>query len=77
MTITELRHYMNKLLKYYKGGFNISTLKKKLKNRFNKQICESVFHCIKLIEVLQLEELKDICVVDMETKIVKSVTDSM
>ncbi|CAD2106980.1 hypothetical protein YYG_00881 [Plasmodium vinckei petteri] len=75
MTISELKLYMNKLLKYYKGGFNISTLKKKLKNRFNKQLCESVFHCIKLIEVLQLKELKDTCVVDSELKIVKSVHD--
>ncbi|ETB59612.1 hypothetical protein YYC_03049 [Plasmodium yoelii 17X] len=75
MTISELKLYMNKLLKYYKGGFNISTLKKKLKNRFNKQLCESVFHCIKLIEVLQLKELKDTCVVDSELKIVRSVHD--
>ncbi|CRH03941.1 conserved Plasmodium protein, unknown function [Plasmodium relictum] len=74
-TMDELRLYLNELLKYYKGGFNISTLKKKLKNRFNKQICESVFHCIKLIEVLQLDGLKDICTVDKESKIVKSAKD--
>ncbi|CRG95715.1 conserved Plasmodium protein, unknown function [Plasmodium gallinaceum] len=76
-TMDELRLYLNKLLKYYKGGFNISTLKKKLKNRFNKQICESVFHCIKLIEVLQLDELKDVCSVDKQSKIVKSAKDTL
>ncbi|SBS87487.1 conserved Plasmodium protein, unknown function [Plasmodium ovale] len=70
-TMDELKFYMNKLLKYYKGGFNISTLKKKLKSKFNKQLCESVFHCIKLIEVLQLDELKDVCVVDADLKMVK------
>ncbi|SBS89634.1 conserved Plasmodium protein, unknown function [Plasmodium malariae] len=74
-TIDELRFYLSKLLKYYKGGFNISTLKKKLKNRFNKQLCESVFHCIKLIEVLQLEQLKDVCIVDTQSKVVRSPSD--
>lgn len=73
-TIDELKYYIKALLKYYKGGFNISTLKKKMKTRFNKQICESVFHCIKLIEVLQLEELKDICVIDTDLKFICSAT---
>lgn len=71
-SMKELRYYMCELLKYHKGGFNISTLKKKLKTKFNKRICESVFHCIKLIDVLQLEELRDICVVDKELKFVRS-----
>ncbi|VWU51104.1 conserved protein, unknown function [Hepatocystis sp. ex Piliocolobus tephrosceles] len=71
-TMKELKYYMNMLLKYYKGGFNISTLKKKLKHKFNKQLCESAFHCIKLIEVLELDEMKDVCIVDKESKMVRS-----
>ncbi|GAW83020.1 hypothetical protein, conserved [Plasmodium gonderi] len=73
-SIDELKFYLNDILKCYKRGINISTLKGKMISNYNKRLCESVFHCVKLVELLQMEELRDICVVDMESRMLKSVS---
>ncbi|CAA9990409.1 conserved Plasmodium protein, unknown function [Plasmodium knowlesi strain H] len=72
-SMDELKFYLGAILKSHKRGINISTLKAKMLSSYNKRLCESVFHCVKLVELLQMEELKDICVVDMESRVLHAV----
>ncbi|ANQ10490.1 Uncharacterized protein PCOAH_00049340 [Plasmodium coatneyi] len=72
-SMEELKFYLGAILKSHKRGINISTLKGKMMNNYNKRLCESVFHCVKLVELLQMEELRDVCVVDMDSRILRAV----
>ncbi|EUD65929.1 hypothetical protein C922_03653 [Plasmodium inui San Antonio 1] len=72
-SMEELKFYLTAILKSHKRGINISTLKVKMMNIYNKRLCESIFHCVKLVELLQMEELRDVCVVDMESRVLRAV----
>ncbi|KJP89802.1 hypothetical protein AK88_00510 [Plasmodium fragile] len=72
-SMEELKFYLGAILKTHKRGINISTLKGKMMSNYNKRLCESVFHCVKLVELLQMEELRDVCVVDLESRVLRGV----
>ncbi|CAI7722936.1 conserved Plasmodium protein, unknown function [Plasmodium vivax] len=71
-SMEELKFYLGAILSSYKRGINISTLKGKIMSNYNKRLCESVFHCVKLVELLQLEELRDVCVVDLDSRVLRA-----
>jgi len=57
----ELKKCVEELLSIYKEGFNLSTLKTKIKQNFAKRLSETAFHQIKLLDLVQSPPLNEVC----------------
>ncbi|CEM22527.1 unnamed protein product [Vitrella brassicaformis CCMP3155] len=66
--LEELKRYLATLLVLYPNGFNLSTLKRKIKAKFNRELCQTVFHCTKLIDLISSPPLTDVCTVDRSSR---------
>merc|ERR1712194_309671 len=52
-TIGDLKSCIVELFKSHPEGFNLSTLKTKMKHHFNKRLSETVFHQTKLLDLVR------------------------
>eukprot|EP00745_Piridium_sociabile_P012605 TRINITY_DN19233_c0_g3_i2.p1 TRINITY_DN19233_c0_g3~~TRINITY_DN19233_c0_g3_i2.p1 ORF type:complete len:508 (-),score=41.81 TRINITY_DN19233_c0_g3_i2:208-1731(-) len=66
--IDELQQYILALLKIYTSGFNLSTLKRKIKMKFNRELCQTVFHCTKLVDLCMHPKIKEVCRIDFSNQ---------
>ncbi|PFH32885.1 hypothetical protein BESB_014980 [Besnoitia besnoiti] len=59
--IREIQVCVEHLLQLHPTGFTLSTLKRKLKAIFGRELCQTIFHCAKLVDLMHLPELRKVC----------------
>eukprot|EP00397_Hematodinium_sp_SG-2012_P010412 GEMP01010527.1.p1 GENE.GEMP01010527.1~~GEMP01010527.1.p1 ORF type:complete len:579 (+),score=150.17 GEMP01010527.1:125-1861(+) len=62
--VEELKHSMVRVLTQYPDGFNLSTLKTKMRAVYHKRLSETVFHQTKLLDLVQQYPLNEVCVIE-------------
>ncbi|KEP64990.1 UNVERIFIED_CONTAM: hypothetical protein HHA_244360 [Hammondia hammondi] len=71
--ITEIQYCIDYLLQMYPSGFTLSTLKRKLKDLYGRELCQTVFHCAKLVDLMNLPELRKVCRIAKDARHIKVV----
>merc|ERR1719453_1952152 len=56
-TVAEFIHILNELMPTHRDTVLLAMLKRQVKFKFDKRICETVLHCTKLSEVMALPEV--------------------
>ncbi|PHJ20800.1 ost-hth associated domain protein [Cystoisospora suis] len=69
--IREIQVCIQHLLQLHPEGFTLSTLKRKLKAIYGRELCQTVFHCAKLIDLMFLPEIRKVCRVAKDSRHIK------
>nr|CEL66065.1 TPA: hypothetical protein BN1204_018920 [Neospora caninum Liverpool] len=71
--IREIQVCIEYLLQRHPTGFTLSTLKRKLKDLYGRELCQTVFHCAKLVDLMNLPELRKVCLIAKDARHIKVV----
>uniref|UniRef100_A0A0G4HH69 HTH OST-type domain-containing protein n=1 Tax=Chromera velia CCMP2878 TaxID=1169474 RepID=A0A0G4HH69_9ALVE len=63
--MAELKILVALTLQVFPRGYNLSTLKRKLKHKFQKDLCQTVFHYTKLLDLMTSDEMKEVCIIEV------------
>eukprot|EP00922_Rhytidocystis_sp_ex-Travisia-forbesii_P038206 GHVS01056915.1.p1 GENE.GHVS01056915.1~~GHVS01056915.1.p1 ORF type:complete len:367 (+),score=51.45 GHVS01056915.1:52-1101(+) len=71
--IRQLRSCILELFQEFPKGFNLATLKQKVRLRFNYELSQTVFGFRKLVDLLNIRELASTCCLDTDGRCMKVV----